>query len=395
MKVCKKCGSQFNDTENFCNNCGQRLEDLNNTNTNISNNQFNSNQGFVQPTVNYSVPKKKSHAGLIITIIIVFILIVGAIVFALFKIFGDAINNSDKLVCTSNIGNITIFYNGNDINGYEATGQLTYNLDEQKEVAKIKGIDNYIIEFNSWFEKNTYGTCVNEKKESNNTSVNIDINTNSNSSSSNTKSSTSTNTDKSTSVTKSYKVGDAVTLLDGSKWHVLSTSGNNITLLLDELVANNRGYSDNGADEYHQKYENSDVKKYVEETYLPSLKTSLEKYNGDTTNLKARLIKADEFLSITGQDYGSQYLFSKTKFDATKEQTDSEKWLSLTDSFWTMNNVRDVDSSNTRYGAYAVKISNGTVMLWTDYSAYNNATGFTGSFFGIRPVIETTIKNIK
>lgn len=195
-------------------------------------------------------------------------------------------------------------------------------------------------------------------------------------------------------VTKTYKVGEQVTLLDDSSWHVISTDGDKVTLLLDKLVADNMGYGD-GADEFHQKYENSNVKKYVEETYLPELKSSLEKYKGDTTNLKARLITMNEFLKLAGQKMANDGMYSNIDFDRTEEQKNNLEWLKLTGPYWTMSNVKEYNPSYDRYGAYAVLVRDGTILLWSDYSAKDNANGYTGSYYGIRPVIETTTSNIK
>lgn len=64
----------------------------------------------------------------------------------------------DKLVCTSNKGNITIMYNEERITGYIANG-MSYDLDAQKKYAKEIGIDAYIIEFDNWFKSNTSGYC--------------------------------------------------------------------------------------------------------------------------------------------------------------------------------------------------------------------------------------------
>ena len=57
--------------------------------------------------------------------------------------------------------------------------------------------------------------------------------------------------------TSAYSIGDPVTLVDGSKWHVLEYDGkDNITLMLDELVVEETGYGKSAAAE-DQKYENS------------------------------------------------------------------------------------------------------------------------------------------
>lgn len=65
---------------------------------------------------------------------------------------------SEKLVCKSNQGSITIMYNDKTIKGYTAKG-LAYDLDGQKKIAEEIGIDTYISQFNEWFTSSTNGTC--------------------------------------------------------------------------------------------------------------------------------------------------------------------------------------------------------------------------------------------
>ena len=66
--------------------------------------------------------------------------------------------SSDKIVCTSDKGNITIMYNEEGITGYKANG-MSYDLDAQKEHAKEIGMDAYITEFDNWFKSNASGYC--------------------------------------------------------------------------------------------------------------------------------------------------------------------------------------------------------------------------------------------
>lgn len=65
---------------------------------------------------------------------------------------------SNKLVCKSNEGNITIMYNDETITGYTAS-KMTFDLDEQKEIANQIGIEEYLNQFENWFKTNTSGTC--------------------------------------------------------------------------------------------------------------------------------------------------------------------------------------------------------------------------------------------
>lgn len=72
--------------------------------------------------------------------------------------------NSNKLVCTSKEGNITINYSATEVIGYTSNG-IKYDLDEQQEVSKRIGVARYVVDFTSWFESNTSGTCKIELKE--------------------------------------------------------------------------------------------------------------------------------------------------------------------------------------------------------------------------------------
>ncbi len=84
--------------------------------------------------------------------IVVSIIILSIIIFSLVS------STSDKLVCKSDEGNITIMYNESTIVGYTANG-ISYDLNQQKRIANQIGIDSYISQFTIWFETNTTGTC--------------------------------------------------------------------------------------------------------------------------------------------------------------------------------------------------------------------------------------------
>ena len=184
---CKNCGKTLNQGEIFCANCGARVEGEDNIfggnslnqniqNTTISNvnnldndvNQQVFNQSFVdnqasrgnvyqQSTYTTQQPQKPKNNKLIKILAIIGGIVV-AFVILFIIIFSITSASSEKLVCKSDEGNITIMYNEKGITGYTASG-MSYDLDEQKEVAKEIGIDAYITEFNSWFISNTSGYC--------------------------------------------------------------------------------------------------------------------------------------------------------------------------------------------------------------------------------------------
>lgn len=239
--------------------------------------------------------------------------------------------------------------------------------------------------------------------------------------------------------TKSYSLGDPVTLLDGSEWHVLTSDGTTVTLMSDTLALSQSGYGKDST-EASQQYENSSVKEYLEGTYLPALKVSLDAKGGDTSNLSARLLTLNEFFTYSKYDNNSWYnnecytsistKDSKSFYYIDKEfvvrnsdytgyedsLTSQEKFdamLVLTKSFWLGSSVKDrvgcvQPSSITYYGAYYIKNSSDINAGGYNYPSYmvssdmeavtGNATGqFLGdnTIVGVRPLIETSIKNIK
>lgn len=90
------------------------------------------------------------------------LMIIGGIVVGIIGlfviIFAITSASSDKLVCKSNEGNITIMYNDKTITGYTAKG-MSYDLNQQKKYAEQIGIKAYIEEFSNWFKTNTTGSC--------------------------------------------------------------------------------------------------------------------------------------------------------------------------------------------------------------------------------------------
>ena len=144
---CKKCGVELQETDKYCKNCGEKVIDTNN----MENEQ--TDQEIKQT-------RKNSTKSIIL------IIIVAIVAFAAFFmiIFSLITSNTEKLICKSDKGNITIMYKNNEIIGYKAYN-MTYDLDNQKEYAKSVGIDSYIKEFNTWFSNTTSGSCtINGKK---------------------------------------------------------------------------------------------------------------------------------------------------------------------------------------------------------------------------------------
>ncbi len=121
------------------------------------NNQINST--IMVNNVQQTQEQTKKKSSKIIWIVIgivgsIFIIIVGILLFIVI----NYLSASNKLVCKSKEGNITIMYNEKTIVGYTASG-ITYDLDGQKKIAEQIGISEYLEEFDQWFQKSTTGTC--------------------------------------------------------------------------------------------------------------------------------------------------------------------------------------------------------------------------------------------
>lgn len=224
---CKKCGAVLLETDKFCKVCGEPVQVVNNSqNNNFQNQQSNqsyinngleginqnnnaiqndmSNQGYSNQNfgnsnnyqqvgtsqnyyqqgnapINNSDNNKKKKNKIIPKIL----MIIGGFIILFVVIFSIVSATSEKLVCSSDKGNITIMYNEKGLTGYKTSG-MSYDFDEQKQYANKIGIDAYIKEFSSWFSNNTSGTCtVNGKKIEENTSNNTSNNNNNNSSNTN------------------------------------------------------------------------------------------------------------------------------------------------------------------------------------------------------------------
>ena len=85
-------------------------------------------------------------------------MIIDGIVILEVVIFVIVSATSNKIVCKSDEGDITIMYTTKGITGYTANG-IYYDLDDQQDYAEQVGTDAYLDEFATWFSNNTTGTC--------------------------------------------------------------------------------------------------------------------------------------------------------------------------------------------------------------------------------------------
>lgn len=139
------------------NNPAPNSQPLNNQNFNNSLNQgMQQNINYNQSMYNQQPIKQKRNK--VVTILaIIGGFVVGIIVLAI-VIISIVSASSEKLICKSDEGNITIMYNDKTITGYTAVG-ISYDLDGQKKYAEQVGTDAYMQEFSTWFRNNTSGTC--------------------------------------------------------------------------------------------------------------------------------------------------------------------------------------------------------------------------------------------
>mgnify|MGYP004566698081 FL=1 len=198
---CKKCDTTVLDTDKFCKNCGEPVPETNTQNINASNltsdmqntnnifgreNQINNdmnNQSYQNNIMNsqtYQTNENNNRTSRKRTVTKILAIIGGivvGIIILFVAIFTIISASSDKMVCKSNEGNITIMYNKNDLTGYKKSG-ISYEFDKQKEYAKKIGVEAYLKEFSLWFSQNTTGSCTIDGKKVEQTSNNTNTNTN-------------------------------------------------------------------------------------------------------------------------------------------------------------------------------------------------------------------------
>lgn len=114
---------------------------------------------------------------------------------------------------------------------------------------------------------------------------------------------TDTSVDDNSVVYKSYKIGDQVTLIDSSSWHVIkdtSTSEENVTLLKDDKI--------------DTELKKDEIDNFLNTTYMKILKDNLSALSTDIKEV--RLINTEDIKNITG--------LNTIELDTTIENVD---WL--------------------------------------------------------------------
>ena len=194
-------------------------------------------------------------------------------------------------------------------------------------------------------------------------------------------------------LTEKYNIGDAVTLLDNSEWHVIKTAGKNsatVTLLKDANVTTRAFDTENlrpsttnsyctndayGCNIYDNNgsttIKDSSIKEWLETEYLNSLKTAITGANGTVEDLTVSLPSMEE-LAVANKNSNKKFNQAIFEFD--------QNYLKST-SYWTKTPVNGNDSSYVWY----VNGSTGK-----SQAAYANDTSI-----GVRPVIVTSKLNLK
>ena len=219
---------------------------------------------------------------------------------------------------------------------------------------------------------------------------------------------------------KAYKIGDSVTLKDGSIWHVIEASDSNtetVTLFADQNIKNDASGWTITNDEYKIAFdeanartteknsyctspekgcniyaangstvtEDSTIKKFIDSSVTTYINNSLTSIGG-TTIKSIRLITTDEICNIINNADSSNnctidkaYYISNGNKKLIEVFTNVPAWLYSTE-YWTMSSC-----TSDHYNVYRVSIASN---LYNSYATHYRT-------FGTRPVIVTLKSNIK
>lgn len=162
---CKNCGNEITEGSIQCSYCGRFLS--NNPDT-LGNATYNNTKNVSTPKKSFKLNIKMPSKKVIIFTLVIIILLVG-VVYVI-----NLLNKSNRssIVCTSNEGNITLYYNDKKIIKYEVDN-IAFNLSKQNEAAEKLGMDEYIKQFNEWFTSSTSGSCKINSEEIDNSNKNV------------------------------------------------------------------------------------------------------------------------------------------------------------------------------------------------------------------------------
>ena len=96
-------------------------------------------------------PKKKKVFVIVAVISVLTVALVSVFIWSVFF-------KQSSLVCSSDKGDITIYYNHSKITDYKSNG-MELNIDEQNKLFTKLGSEEYIKQFTSWHKKTTGVDC--------------------------------------------------------------------------------------------------------------------------------------------------------------------------------------------------------------------------------------------
>ena len=96
-------------------------------------------------------PKKKKVLVIVVVISVLTVVLVSVFIWSVFfKQF--------SLICSSDKGDITIYYNHSKITDYKSNG-MELNIEEQNKLFTKLGSEEYIKQFKSWHKKTSGVDC--------------------------------------------------------------------------------------------------------------------------------------------------------------------------------------------------------------------------------------------
>lgn len=98
--------------------------------------------------------KQKSCIRMVLMVVVPILvaLITGAVIWSLMP-------KQKELVCTSDMGSITLFYNDKEIVKYTVK-DIEFDIVNQNKLVQRKGMEVYLNEFETWFRNNSGKGCI-------------------------------------------------------------------------------------------------------------------------------------------------------------------------------------------------------------------------------------------
>lgn len=98
--------------------------------------------------------KKPKNKKIFIVVAVISVLTVALVSVFIWSVFFKQFS----LICSSDKGDITIYYNHSKITNYKSNG-MELNIDEQNKLFTKLGSEEYIKQFKSWHKKTTGVDC--------------------------------------------------------------------------------------------------------------------------------------------------------------------------------------------------------------------------------------------